>query len=66
MLTAHFCPDAGRDCRDAGSCQFFPAILLRHWYASFWSEWGMADIQKTICQVIKQRSEWPLMAQHRP
>lgn len=28
-----------------------------NWYAALWSEWVMADIQETICQVIKKRSE---------
>lgn len=30
-----------------------------NWYALLWSEWVMADIQQTICQVIKKRSERP-------
>ena len=28
-----------------------------NWYSAFWSDWVMRDIQETICQVIKTRSE---------
>lgn len=37
-----------------------------NWYAAWWSEWVMADIQQTICQVIKQRSEQYPIAPPRP
>lgn len=28
-----------------------------NWYSSLWSDWVMEDIQETICEVIKARSE---------